>query len=95
VIDLGEHSVRLKGQTLTLTATEFKLLYRLARRPGRAFSRDQLLSEVWGYSGDLETRTVDTHMKRLRAKLGDQGAWIETVRGLGYRFRPEGWEAAD
>jgi two-component system phosphate regulon response regulator PhoB len=95
VIDLGEHTVRLKGELLTLTATEFKLLYRLARRPGRAFSRDQLLSEVWGYSGDLETRTVDTHMKRLRAKLGDQGAWIETVRGLGYRFRPEGWEAAE
>ena len=95
VIDLGEHTVRLKGQALTLTATEFKLLYRLARRPGRAFSRDQLLSEVWGYSGDLETRTVDTHMKRLRAKLGEQGAWIETVRCLGYRFRPEGWEAAE
>jgi len=95
VIDLGEHSVRLDGRALTLTATEFKLLYRLARRPGRAFSRDQLLSEVWGYSGDLETRTVDTHMKRLRAKLGEQGAWIETVRGLGYRFRPEGWEAAE
>jgi len=95
VIDLGEHTVRLKGQVLTLTATEFKLLHRLARRPGRAFSRDQLLSEVWGYSGDLETRTVDTHMKRLRAKLGEAGAWIETVRGLGYRFRPEGWEAAE
>ena len=50
---------------------------------------------MWGYSGDLETRTVDTHMKRLRAKLGDLGAWIETVRGLGYRFRPEGWAAAE
>jgi two-component system phosphate regulon response regulator PhoB len=95
VIDLGEHSVRLQGETLTLTATEFKLLHRLARRPGRAFSREQLLSDVWGYSGDLETRTVDTHMKRLRAKLGAFGAWIETVRGLGYRFRPEGWSAAD
>jgi two-component system, OmpR family, phosphate regulon response regulator PhoB len=95
VIDLGEHAVRLKGREVVLTATEFKLLHRLARRPGRAFSRDQLLSEVWGYSGDLETRTVDTHMKRLRAKLGIVGAWIETVRGLGYRFRPEGWEATD
>jgi two-component system, OmpR family, phosphate regulon response regulator PhoB len=95
VIDLGEHAVRLKGREVVLTATEFKLLHRLARRPGRAFSRDQLLSEVWGYSGDLETRTVDTHMKRLRAKLGIVGAWIETVRGLGYRFRPEGWETTD
>ena len=95
VIDLGEHTVRLRGETLTLTATEFKLLHRLARRPGRAFSREQLLSDVWGYSGNLETRTVDTHMKRLRAKLGAFGAWIETVRGLGYRFRPEGWSATD
>ncbi|HEX9426681.1 MAG TPA: winged helix-turn-helix domain-containing protein, partial [Candidatus Polarisedimenticolia bacterium] len=71
---------------------EFKLLQKLARRPGRAFSRDQLLSEVWGYGGDLETRTVDTHVKRLRAKLGETGAWIETVRGVGYRFRPKGFD---
>ena len=95
VIDLAAHAVRLKGREIDLTATEFKLLHRLARRPGRAFSRDQLLSDVWGYSGDLETRTVDTHMKRLRAKLGVVGAWIETVRGHGYRFRPEGFAAAD
>jgi two-component system, OmpR family, phosphate regulon response regulator PhoB len=94
VIDLAAHAVRLKGREIDLTATEFKLLHRLARRPGRAFSRDQLLSDVWGYSGDLETRTVDTHMKRLRAKLGIVGAWIETVRGHGYRFRPEGFAAA-
>ena len=92
VIDLEAHSVRLKGKEVGLTSTEFKLLQRLARRPGRAFSRDQLLSEVWGYGGDLETRTVDTHVKRLRAKLGEIGAWIETVRGLGYRFRPAGFE---
>ena len=94
VIDLAAHAVRLKGREIDLTATEFKLLHRLARRPGRAFSRDQLLSDVWGYSGDLETRTVDTHMKRLRAKLGAVGTWIETVRGHGYRFRPEGFAAA-
>jgi two-component system phosphate regulon response regulator PhoB len=50
---------------------------------------------VWGYSGELETRTVDTHMKRLRSKLGPVASWIETVRGLGYRFRPEGYRAAD
>ena len=95
VIDLAAHAVRLKGREIDLTATEFKLLHRLARRPGRAFSRDQLLSDVWGYSGDLETRTVDTHMKRLRAKLGAIGTWIETVRGHGYRFRPDGFAAAD
>jgi len=95
VIDLSAHSVLLKGKEINLTSTEFKLLHRLAKRPGRAFSRDQLLSEVWGYGGDLETRTVDTHMKRLRAKLGTVGAWIQTVRGVGYRFRPEGHEAAD
>jgi two-component system phosphate regulon response regulator PhoB len=90
VIDVGSHTVRVKGRELDLTMTEFKLLHRLARRPGRAFSRDQLLSEVWGYSGEVETRTVDTHVKRLRAKLGQVGAWIQTVRGVGYRFRPEG-----
>jgi two-component system phosphate regulon response regulator PhoB len=95
VIDLGAHIVSLKGKEIDLTTTEFKLLLRLARRPGRAFSRDQLLSEVWGYSGDLETRTVDTHMKRLRSKLGPVAIWIETVRGLGYRFRPEGYQASD
>ena len=95
VIDVGAHTVRLKGREIVLTATEFKLLHRLAKRPGRAFSRDQLLSEVWGYGGDVETRTVDTHMKRLRAKLGSAGEWIETVRGVGYRFRPAGAAAAD
>ena len=95
IIDVGAHVVRLKGKEIALTATEFKLLHRLARRPGRAFSRDQLLSEVWGYGGETETRTVDTHMKRLRAKLGSVGDWIETVRGVGYRFRPMGLTAAD
>ena len=93
-IDLGSHVVRLEGRELSLTITEFKLLHRLARRPGRAYSRDQLLSEVWGYGGDLETRTVDTHVKRLRAKLGAIGDWIQTVRGVGYRFRPDGGDEA-
>jgi two-component system, OmpR family, phosphate regulon response regulator PhoB len=94
-IDGGSHCVRLEGKELDLTITEFKLLQRFARRPGRAFSRDQLLSEVWGYGGDVETRTVDTHVKRLRAKLGSAGDWIQTVRGVGYRFRPEGFETSD
>ena len=95
VIDVGAHTVRLKGKEITLTAIEFKLLHRLARRPGRVFSRDQLLSEVWGYSREVETRTVDTHMKRLRAKLGPVSDWIQTVRGVGYRFQPAGREAVD
>ncbi len=89
-IDVSAHVVRVKGREIKLTITEFNLLHRLAQRPGRVFSRDRLLSEVWGYGGDVETRTVDTHMKRLRAKLGGLGEWIETVRGVGYRFRPEG-----
>ncbi len=95
VIDLTAHSVLVGGEEVSLTITEFRLLHRLARRPGRAYSRDQLLSDVWGYGGDLETRTVDTHVKRLRSKLKGVGSWIQTVRGVGYRFRPEGFEAAD
>jgi two-component system phosphate regulon response regulator PhoB len=95
IIDLPAHSVKLEGRELNLTTTEFKLLHRLARRPGRAFSRDQLLGDVWGYTEDVESRTVDTHVKRLRAKLGKMGDWIQTVRGVGYRFRPDGVEPSD
>jgi len=92
LIDLTAHSVQVDGREIGLTITEFRLLHRLARRPGRAYPRDQLLSEVWGYGGEMETRTVDTHVKRLRSKLGAVGAWIQTVRGVGYRFRPEGYD---
>jgi two-component system phosphate regulon response regulator PhoB len=95
VIDPGAHLVRIQGRELTLTTTEFRLLHRMAQRPGRAFSRDQLLSEVWGYGGEVETRTVDTHVKRLRAKMGELGEWIQTVRGIGYRFRPGAAETAE
>ena len=95
IIDSSAHSVRIGPRELNLTSTEFKLLHRMARRPGRAFSRDQLLSEVWGYTEDVESRTVDTHVKRLRSKLGRIGEWIQTVRGVGYRFRPDGVEASD
>jgi two-component system phosphate regulon response regulator PhoB len=95
VIDPDSHTVRLHDEEVDLTITEFKLLHRLAGRPGRAFSRDQLLSDVWGYGGELETRTVDTHVKRLRGKLGDVGSWIQTVRGVGYRFRPAGSDEVD
>ena len=95
VIDLAAHTVQLGGVEVGLTITEFRLLHRLVRRPGRAYSRDQLLSDVWGYGGEAETRTVDTHVKRLRAKLKEVGSWIQTVRGVGYRFRPEGLEPVD
>jgi len=69
-----------------LTATEFKLLATLMERRGRVQSRDRLLNDVWGYEGDVDTRTVDTHMRRLREKLGKSADCIETVRGVGYRF---------
>lgn len=74
------------GQIVPLTATEYQLLLYLAERPGRLQSRDALLQKVWGYEGQLNTRTVDTHIKRLRQKLGDAGALIETVHGFGYQI---------
>jgi two-component system phosphate regulon response regulator PhoB len=71
---------------VTLTALEFKLLTILLQRRGRVQTRDTLLSDVWGITADVTTRTVDTHIKRLRQKLGPGGDYIETVRGVGYRF---------
>jgi len=68
-----------------LTATEFKLLEILLRRRGRVQSRDRLLQDVWGYDNPIDSRTVDTHMRRLREKLGDTARFLETVRGVGYR----------
>jgi len=85
VLDLERHEVTASGKRIELTATEFKLLRILVERKGRVQSRDQLLTDVWNYSPDLETRTVDTHMRRLREKLGKAGETIETVRGVGYR----------
>lgn len=85
VLDLERHEVTALGKRIELTATEFKLLRILVERKGRVQSRDQLLTDVWNYSPDLETRTVDTHMRRLREKLGKAGETIETVRGVGYR----------
>lgn len=85
VLDLERHEVTAGGKLVELTATEFKLLRLLVERKGRVQSRDQLLTDVWNYSPDLETRTVDTHMRRLREKLGKAGDTIETVRGVGYR----------
>jgi two-component system phosphate regulon response regulator PhoB len=75
----------LGGAPLVLTATEFKLLEILLRRRGRVQSRDRLLQDVWGYDNPIDSRTVDTHMRRLREKLGDTARFLETVRGVGYR----------
>jgi len=86
VVDLAKHEVTLKGKAVDLTATEFKLLATLLERRGRVQTRDRLLNDVWGYEGDIDTRTVDTHMRRLREKLGKAADVIKTVRGVGYRF---------
>lgn len=85
-IDPEAHRVTLDGREITLTALELRLLHTLASRRGRVQTRDTLLHDVWGLYLDVETRTVDTHVKRLREKLGPAGALIQTVRGVGYRF---------
>jgi DNA-binding response OmpR family regulator len=90
VIDEATYSVRLRGRILDLTYKEFELLKYLAQHPGRVFTRSQLLQEVWGYDYYGGTRTVDVHVRRLRAKLGtDYEVLIGTVRNVGYRFVPE------
>jgi two-component system phosphate regulon response regulator PhoB len=89
LIDLLRHEVRISDRPINLTALEFKLLFDLASRRGRVQSRDALLERVWGYAPGIETRTVDTHVKRLREKLGEASDYIETVRGIGYRIRDD------
>jgi two-component system phosphate regulon response regulator PhoB len=86
-IDRGAHQVTLSGEEVPLTATEYKLLLTLVERRGRVQTRPQLLETVWDAQPDIQTRTVDMHVQRLRAKLGEVGDLIETVRGFGYRFR--------
>ncbi len=86
VIDEPRHVVSWRGKAVELTATEFKLLSVLAQRRGRVQSRDQLLRDVWEYDNLIDTRTVDTHMRRLREKLGPAARHLDTVRGVGYRF---------
>ncbi len=88
-VDEAAHRVFVSGEEVALTATEFKLLLTLMRRSGRVQSRAQLLQDVWDLPPDMYTRTVDTHMKRLREKIGAAAAHIETVRGVGYRFSRE------
>lgn len=86
-IDRPGHRAWVDAKEVALTALEFKLLVTLHERRGRVQSRDTLLSDVWGYAASVTTRTVDTHVKRLREKLGPAGSYVETVRGVGYRFR--------
>ncbi len=86
-IDPSRHEVRVNGKQVRLTSLEFKLLQTLMQRRGRVQDRDRLLNEVWGYESVIDTRTVDTHVRRLREKLGKVGDAIETVRGFGYRLR--------
>ena len=86
-IDRGAHRVSLEGEPVELTPTEFKLLLTLAERRGRVQGRSHLLETVWDAAPDIQTRTVDMHVQRLRAKLGAAGELIETVRGFGYRLR--------
>ena len=85
-IDIDSHEVYVDEMQINLTALEFKLLNQLVETRGRVQSRDQLLTEVWGYSAEVTTRTVDTHIKRLRTKLGSMGKYVQTIRGVGYKF---------
>ena len=90
VIDEASYQATLNNRALDLTYTEFELLKYLAQHPGRVFSRETLLSDVWGYDYYGGTRTVDVHVRRLRAKLGSENEYlIGTVRNVGYRFSPD------
>ncbi len=86
VLDPEKHEVQVNRLPVELTATEFKLLQLLMERRGRVQTREHLLLNVWNYETEIETRTVDTHVRRLREKLGSEAEWIETIRGVGYRM---------
>jgi len=86
VLDHTRHEVLVKNEPVDLTATEFRLLALLMERRGRVQGRDRLLNDVWGYESVIDTRTVDTHVRRLREKLGGLAPYLETVRGVGYRI---------
>jgi DNA-binding response OmpR family regulator len=89
VIDPARHQVSVDGKRVNLTSLEFKLLRTLMQRRGRVQTRDRLLNDVWGYESVIDTRTVDTHVRRLRRKLGKAADTIESVRGFGYRLRED------
>jgi two-component system phosphate regulon response regulator PhoB len=88
-IDIERHRTTVNDEPVQLTSTEFKLLLELATKRGRVLTREILLDKVWGYTYEGYARTVDTHIRRLREKLGSAGDYIETIRGAGYRFREE------
>lgn len=89
IVDISRHIVTINDQAVDLTVTEFKLLTNLLQRRGRVLSREQLLRDVWEYDAVIDSRTVDTHVGRLREKLGPAAHQLETVRGVGYRFTDE------
>jgi two-component system phosphate regulon response regulator PhoB len=93
-IDRAAHRVRVAGEEVELTPTEYRLLLLLYERRGRVQARAHLLETVWEAAPDIQTRTVDMHVQRLRAKLGEAGELIETVRGFGYRLRAPAWRGA-
>ena len=88
-MNIDEHTVHVDGERVDLTLKEFDMLRLFMTRPGMVFTRDQLLSDVWGIDYDGETRTIDVHIRSLRQKLGDAGNMIKTVRGVGYRLEEE------
>ena len=85
-LDTAAHRVWVDDEEISLTALEFRLLTTLLQRRGRVQTRERLLEDVWGMHAAVTTRTVDTHVKRLRQKIGDAGTYVETIRGVGYRF---------
>ena len=87
-LDPSAHEVRVRGKLVELTAREFQLLHYFGQRPGRVLTREILLEELWQMDPDVETRTVDVHMRRLRQKLGVAQSMLQTVRGVGYKFVP-------
>jgi len=86
-LDLAGHRLLVEGDEVIVTATEFRLLRRLMESPGRVLTRETLLTDAWGYANDVDSRTVDTHVRRVRRKLGSHAERIETVIGVGYRLR--------
>ncbi|MFH1904870.1 MAG: response regulator transcription factor [bacterium] len=90
IVDITRHKVTVDKKEIELTLMEFKLMVTLMQRKGKVQSRDKLLEDIWDIATDVTTRTIDTHIKRLRQKLGKAGKFIETVRGIGYRFSEEG-----
>ena len=89
-MDPGRHTVEVSGQEVTLTQKEFEVLCLLLKNRGQVLSREQLIENVWGYAFTGESRTVDVHVRTLRQKLGEAGAYVETVRGYGYKISQEG-----